>query len=322
MYARPVNRLRSVHTNLFFEDFHNRVIPLLPERDSYELIVDGKRSFEFERALKVDDSPRGVDGFVQAIATRLFLDHEVWIEVVLTPASESEPFRVFAVYGVTCDKSGETWQNLPTKDQLPDGYPNDDRWGKSIRLNRANLVKVALPESYTSNDLRKAFEELSKVGFLSTPAWVHESVSMSGRANPSFDHLEATRNERLHALQTVRKFGWPIRDQLLGESRVSGNFFWYWRELRFLLFVSALRERAERALSEVLEIANSKIEKDVSVVAVGVNLPDHVNEIIDQFERGKISLEMIPDVVLENRHIVGPVRRLIWGSQETSNDRV
>ena len=87
-----------------------------------------------------------------------------------------------------------------------------------------------------------------------------EKMTGQRRNAPAFDSGEATRTQRLRIAQATLPIGWTAREIYYGENRHLGDYYYYWRELRFLHFRSSIRERAEKALQQVLTFAGERVQ--------------------------------------------------------------
>ncbi len=194
------------------------------------------------------------------------------------------------VGGVHREPSGRITQKLPTRDELPDWYPEDEAWGKSVELDPCLMVHVSLPESYLNVLIGPVMSELEKIDIFSTPDWALKQAVGQYPGAPRFDHTEAYRIERLRILEVAAPIGWTAREGLLLQSSRPMSYYYYLlRELRFLHFVASMRERVEEALIKVLEIARERFGFTATVTAHGVLSPSDICNHICRFESGSLS---------------------------------
>ena len=71
------------------------------------------------------------------------------------------------------------------------------------------------------------------------------------------------------------------------------------RELRFLHFVASIRECAEGALQQVLDLTREQCGLAAKVTAHGVYTPDEIDESIRRFESGCISFADVNKIIRE-----------------------
>ncbi len=267
---------------------------------AYELSAQGISGSQIKKALSLWDNGRGTDSFVSSVATTLLTEHEAWLEVVFTPDDrDGLPFRPVLVHGVRKTTNGNLIQEIPTAESP--GSPNYPHL-ETVELDDKCMVHVYLPEKYPSGLLKRLVEDLVEVDVNDNlmPQWAMEKMTGQRRNTPAFDFSEATRTQRLRILQATLPIGWAAREIYYGENRNLGDYYFYWRELRFLHFRSSMRERAEKALQQVLAIAGERCDFKARVTARGLYTPTEVEEVIKRYEAGDIPLSAVNDIIFEN----------------------
>ena len=314
----PKMWLHSAQTYLLLEDFNLYVVPHRNKGDAYELSVQGISSSQIKEALSLWNSGRGADSFVSAVASTLLTEHEACLEVIFKPDDrDGLPFRPLLVHGVRKTATGSLIQEVPTLESS--GSPNHphqvdpDRQFQTIELDEGCIVHVCLPDKYPSGLLKKLVEDLVKVDANDNimPPWVMKKMTGQRRNAPTFDSGEATRTQRLRIAQATLPIGWTAREIYYGENRYLGDYYYYWRELRFLHFRSSIRERAEKALQQVLTFAGEKCSFEAHVTARGLYTPTEIEEIIKKYEAGDIPLSAVNDIIFESANSAQYRERLL-----------
>ena len=303
----PKMWLHSTQTYLLLEDFNLYVVPHRNKGDAYELSVQGISSSQIKEALSLWNSGRGADSFVSAVASTLLTEHEAWLEVIFKPDDrDGLPFRPLLVHGVRKTATGSLIKEVPTLESSgSSNYPHQgepERQFQTIELDEGCIVHVCLPDKYPSGLLKKLVEDLVEVDANDNimPPWVMEKMTGQRRNAPAFDSGEATRTQRLRIAQATLPIGWTAREIYYGENRHLGDYYYYWRELRFLHFRSSMRERAEKALQQVLTFAGGECGFEAHVTARGLYTPTEVEEIINKYEAGDIPLSAVNNIMFES----------------------
>ena len=279
----------STQTYLLLQDFDNHVVPYRNDGDAYELSVEGISSRLVKEALSLGSGRGGVASFISEVAVTLLTESEACLEVVFNPdVGDRLPFRALLARGVKRTATGKLIQGEP------------QRQPERIEPDNKRLFHVGLPDKYPSRLLAKICEDLAEVDSShNPPPWVMEHMTGQRMNAPAFDSGEAMRTERLRIAQATLPIGWTAREIYYREYRHLGDYYYYWRELRFLLFRSSMRERAEEALQQVLTVAGAKCSFEASVTARGLYTPDEVEEVIKKYEAGDISLSAVNDIIFE-----------------------
>ena len=268
-------------------------------------------SSQVKEALSLWNNGRGADSFVNAVASTLLTEHEAWLEVIFKPDDrDGLPFRPLLVHGVRRTATGSLIQEVPTLESSGGSdYPHQgepERHFQTIELDEGYMVHVRLPDQYPSRLLKKLVEDLVEVDINDNlvPPWVMEKMTGQRRNAPAFDSGEATRTQRLRIAQATLPIGWTAREIYYGDNRYLGDYYYYWRELRFLHFRSSMRERAERALQQVLTFAGEKCSFEAHITARGLYTPIEVEEVIKKYEAGDIPLSAVSDIIFESANSV------------------
>ena len=139
-----------------------------------------------------------------------------------------------------------------------------------------------------------------------------EQITGQRRNAPAFDSGEASRTARLRVAQAALPIGYTARENYYGGNRCLGEYYYYWRELRFLHFRSSMRERAEQALRQVLTVAGAKCGFDAHVTARGMYTPVEVEGIIEKYEAGDIPFSAVTDLIFERPNSVQSSEKLLF----------
>ena len=299
----PEEWLDSTETHLLLEDFNLHVVPHRHAGDAYELSVQGISSSLVNKALSMWDRGRGADSFVSAVASTLLTEREAWLEVVLKPdGRDGLPFMPLLVHGVRRATDGNLIQEVPVLESSY--YPSKgepDHKFQRIELDEERMVHVGVPDKYPSRLLEKIAEDLVGVhaNHNLVPSWVMEQMTGQRKNAPAFDSSEAVRTQRLRIAQVTLPIGWTAREIYYGDNRYLGDYYYYWRELRFLHFRSSMRECAEKALQQVLTVAGAKCGFEAHVTARGMYTPVDVEAIIEKYEAGDIPFSRMTDIIFE-----------------------
>ena len=293
---------------LLLDDFNQKIVPYRRGGHTYELSTEGISSVHIKNALRLWENRSGLDDFIQAVASTLLTDHVVWLELVFDNAQkDNPPFRVFQANGVNRTATNKLIQTLRATPRQRHQYGNETVLvDQEIELDKDRMVNVQLPANYQSKILRKVVEDLVDADshYKLMPSWVMEQMTEQRRNIPAFDVNESNRTRRLRIAQATLPIGWPARDTYYRENRIMSEYYHFWRELRFLHFRASMREQAEKALQKVLNIAGSHCGFKASVTAHNLYTPSKVNEIIIDFEAGKIPFSEVVEVIFENP--IGP----------------
>ena len=299
----PEDWVRSPQAMLMLRDFDLQVVPYRMNGDAYRLSAQGMSSTDINRSLELGRHGKGVDGFVRTVANGLITGHEVWLEITFGDDEQGHPFfRVFPVYGVKQESSGRLVQRVPGRNRP--SLPESDQSIQTveIELNSERIIGVSLPDDYPSNLMTEVVNGLAGAGtsFDLLPNWVKEQMAGQRRDAPHYDSAAVIRTERLRIIQAASPIGWTAREIYFGDGRHLGDYYYYWRELRFLHFTSSLRACAEKMLLRVLTLAGTRCGFTTQVTAVGLYLPSEVEALISRFEAGEIAFTSINEIIFEN----------------------
>ena len=310
---QPVMWNWSTETHLLLDDFNNRVVPYQNDRDTYKLSTQGIPSRQVLAALELweDGGRHGADNFVHAVASSLLTDHEAWLEVTFDKDDQNRsPFGVFEAPGVKRTATGSLIQETPKLDERNYRHEAEaDGNLQKVELDGELMVSASLPNDYPSPLLMKVSRELAEVDSTSNsiPTWVMEQISLQRQDAPPFDANEVTRTKRLRIAQAALPIGWTAREVFYGNNRHLGDYYYYWRELRFLHFCSSMRDCAEEALRQVLTLAGKRCGFNASVTTSGLYTPPEVEGLIRKFEVGEIAFSALNDIIFERAE--GPYAR-------------
>ena len=306
----------STQTYLLLQDFDLHVVPHRSVGDAYQLSVQGISSSEVNRALSLLGHRRGADSFVSEVAFTLLTEREAWLEVIFEPDDgDGLPFRLLLLHGVRRTATGNLIQEVPELESPNSPFQGDRKHQpKRIDLDEERMIHVGLPDKYPCRLLAKIAQDLAEVdsNHVLMPPWVLERMTGQRKNAPSFDSGEAIRIERLRIAQATLPIGWPAREIYYGNNRHLGDYYYYWRALRFLHFRSSMRERAEKALLQVLIIAGAKCGFETRVTARGLYTPVEVEEIIKKYEAGDIPFSAMTDIIIESANSVQARERLLF----------
>lgn len=295
--SSPKMWIDSPQTHFLYEDFDNRVVPYRHDPEAYVLSTEGIPRHEVARALSLRDAFE-LRGFLQAVATRLLTSHEVWLEVSFEDEShEQTPFAVTEVDGVRRTAEGGLIQQLPSSDELPEGYGANGEWGTVLELDADRMVHVGLPDAYPGDVLAQVVTDLAEIAFSPTPPWVIQQWTGDQGDVPPYDAGEASRTHQLRLAQAALPIGWTARELYLGSDRAVSDYYHYLRELRFLHFLASLRSRAEDALRHVLNLASERCGFKVAVTSFGVWTPTEVGAFIQKFQAGDVPFSAMHDIL-------------------------
>ena len=299
----PDTWLQSRETNLLLQDFNLSIVPHRDHGDAYELSVEGLSNNDVKEALSFRNSRDGPDSFVKTIASTLLTEHEAWLEVAYTPDDRNGiPFRSLLVHGVRRTATGNLIQESPVQD-VSNHQPQQDTTQEPqiTELDDERMVHICLPNEYPNQLLTKLTEELVETDthdpLLSQ--WIMDGMIERNRDTPAIDSREASRTKRLRTVQAALPIGWTAREIYYGSASHLTEYYYFWRELRFLHFRSSMRERAEEGLIKVLNLAGAECGFKLSVVARGLYTPSEVEEIIREYATGKVTLTTVSDIIFE-----------------------
>ena len=310
---QPSNWVSSLQTNMLYQDFSNQVVPYRQTSATYILSVKGVARRQIDEGLSLDYQSRGPDDFVRDVSIALLTNHEVWLEVTFDmDNSGGPPFAVFPVYGVKRTTTGKLIQETPSQHEFTIHTGDGDEYELEIELDEEQMIPAILPYTYHSELLTQVVNGLLDISNYGTPpAWVMDNLTNNRREAPYYDATEAIRTEKLRVVQAALPIGWTAREALQGPTRVVGDYYHYWRELRFLHFRASIREQAEQALYRVLTLASEKCNFEVSIKAQGIYTPGEVTEFINKFKSGDLSFADVSDITLEKPSSNNSVQRLI-----------
>ena len=297
-------------THMLREDVSKGVVPYGRQGRIYTDSGDPIRGRGYLNSLRLGRRYGEIDDFVRTVGIWLFDEHEVWIEVFLQAEPDSEvPFAIAPVTNVVLDRSGRVFQQLPPLESLPEWVQADDRWGQRIELDRDRLVRVSLPEDYTEKRVARVKRDLSGMPLLTRPDWAMQHFVEPKTGDPVFDFEAAARTDRLAVLQAALPIGWHARELLM--DRNVNEYYRYLRELRFLHFLTSLREEAEGALREVLTIGRSLSGITVEVTAHDLCTPVEISKYIHQFKAGELPFSKVTDIIYQEPGLAKIERRRI-----------
>ena len=294
--------VHSLHPHMLIQDFENTVVPYRRHGEAYKLTVKGLPKGMVDDALELSRSGDGVDNFIRAVASTLLMEHEAWLEILVNdPDKEGLPFRVFLVTGVRQTQTGN-WTRDPGR---PDGpafraLTQNERSNHPIETDPERLVRVHLPEEYPSGVLTEVIQGLVEADSISRHRTRREIELLSEQAinsSPVYP-IESFRTERLRVAQVALPIGWTARAIFSKDSPFT-EYFYYWRELRFLHFGTSMRKRAEEALCQLLDIAGTRCGFEASVTSSGMYAPTEVENLIKRFEEGDIPFSELSYILRE-----------------------
>ena len=298
--SEPTRWVQSDQTHLLYQDFHNRVVPYRNDPEAYTLQTKRLPHYHVNRSLSLGDHARGMDGFLRGITTKLLTNHEVWLEVSFGRSEGNRaPFAVSEVNGVRGSNSGRLIQDLPSLDELPEWFRHQDQWERQIELDTSRMVRIVLPDAYPSHLLTRVVRDLADVASIADLATVMDPWNPERPGGSLFDAKEFIRTRDLAIIKAALPIGWTAREILLWPRRQTNEYYYYWRELHFLHFLTAMRARAEDALRQVLALAGDKCGFVASVTAHGVHTSEEVQELIHKFEAGDLAFSSVNDIILE-----------------------
>ena len=296
---------------IFFmrDDFENRIVPYRQRREAYQLTVAGTEQNSVLRSLSLNPGHRGPEDLIRAIASRLLAELEIWIEVVPNPDQGGDvAFRLFSVAQVQRTSSGNLVQILPAHTDLPAGYPDDEAWGQSVELDLDRMVHVSLPSEYPKRLLQQVLIELSEIVSAIAPPWALQQMAGQRPNAPRFDQAEADRIERQRILQVASPIGWTAREFYRFQPWKITYYNYLLRELRFLHFVASVRERAETALREILDIAEGPCGFTASVTAHGIYTPEEIWNFIEDFQSGDLPFKRARGIIYQEVSDSSPIQ--------------
>ena len=185
---------------------------------------------------------------------------------------------------------------LPSRDQWPDWAAMPQKWESPILLDAGRMIQASLPQEYSSDILLRVASDLSKVKSILTQPWLGDNLSRHTSEQVRVDMAEAEKTERLRSLQAALPLGWAARAKLVENQHIS-EYYYLFRELRFLRFMASMRESAEGALREVLTLAGRQCGFTVEVWANGIDTPKSISETLTRFEAGKVEFNTVVDML-------------------------
>ncbi len=313
----------GLNAHLLFQDVSTGIVPYRTGwDDAYRLVIDPpERQWALKESLSLSPQDSGADDFIREVARRLFVDHEVWIELAVdasrTPKRRrggmagERLFEVAIVHGLMEDlATGAKRQVLPSAEEIPPHYSIDFGGVAEVDLSSARLIRVNLPVRYPGHQLDVILRELAEIPEKLTPDWVDAKwMGIAAADAPTFNVAEHIRLRDLLTLQATRPIGWTAREIFLGERRVLNDYAHFERELRFLHFRVALRARAEEALTQVLREAGEVLGLHIEAYAEGLLTPVQVDEAIERFQGGTLTFAEVNDWIFEKGIIEGTESR-------------
>ena len=300
--AKTVSWVDSLDSGMLFEDFTNLAVPYLINNQAYSLTSKGIDPYEIERALSFDFDGSGVDGFIRGVATRLLTNRELWLEVIVgTEANPREAidegnFYVWEVVGAKKTEDGRIFQQPLDKGSQPDWFEAESNWTDPLVLNPDRIVHVSLPNRYSRRTLNRVIDELAEIPSTSTPDWTMGKITGTNPSAPDVDVTEIRRISALRVLQITQPIGWPARQRLLAPHQDINPYYLARRELQFLHFIASMRERAEKALVEILQILSGIFMFSAGVTTTGVPTPNDMCGFLRNLETGHLSYSEINDI--------------------------
>ena len=313
--SEPKMWVWSQETHLLLEDFNNNIVPYRSDGDAYQLLTDRIESSRVQDALELWGHRDGPDGFVSAVASSLLTDHEVWIEVIFDEDDSNPlPFTLLQAPGVRRTANGKLIQERPKFNEGTYEYRDvADSELEQVELDTQRMVSASLSARYPSQMLAKMVVELleADASYDLTPTWAMEKMVGQRRNAPNYDPAELARTNRLRITQVTLPIGWTAREIYYSNNRSLGDYYYFWRELRFLHFRSSMRESAEEALRQVLTLAGEMCGFEASVTASGLYTSLEVEDIIRKFEIGEIPFSALTDIIFEKADGVYSRQRLV-----------
>lgn len=298
--SEPKKWVSSHQTDLLYQDFVNRIVPYRHDPKAYELSTVGAHYYQVNKSLRVGNHWHGLDGFLRAVASKLLASHEVWLEVNFENENRDRaPFAISEVLNVSRTETGDLIQKLPNRDELPNWFRGGEEWESEVELDGDRMIHVLLPEAYSSQLLMQVVWDLAEIDPNVTPAWVMEQLADQNQDASPFDFSEAYRTERLRIAQAARPIGWTAREVFGSSTRQMGEYYYHWREFRFLHFRSSMRACAEEALRQTLALASAACGFTASVTAHGVHTPHQVQRLMRRFEEGQLPLSALNNILYE-----------------------
>ena len=297
----PKRWLQSDQTQLLYQDFSTRVVPYRQDPKAYVMQTEGISPYYVEQSLTLRENARRLDGLLRRVASKLLVDHEVWLEVSFGDRGQNcAPFAVSNVDGVRQVNGGSMIQVLPRLSDLPDWFQNRDGWGREVDLDSDRMIRIVLPDDYPSHLLTQVVHELADVPSMADLGKVLNPWSSQRPGGELFDSNVFIRTRDLAITQAALPIGWTAREILMQVRRQTNEYYYYWRELHFLHFLASIRARAEEALRQVLALAGKQCDFVASVTAHGIHTPQEVQDFIHQFEAGDLAFSDVNGIILEN----------------------
>ena len=198
----------SIETDLMNQDFNSAIVPYRHNPEAYELSSEGIPSYLVDESLTLGHDAWQLDGFLRSVASQLFTDHEVWMEITFEEGDDKTPFKVFAVNGVRQTAAGDLIQELPSRDVLPDWYTNEEEWERTHELDPDRMVHAVLPVEYPSRLLMQVVRGLAEIDSTLLPSWAMDQWSGQQLDKPPYDAGEAVRTHHLRVAQAALPLGW------------------------------------------------------------------------------------------------------------------
>ena len=302
--SKPVVSPMDFQIHLLTQDFDLKVVPYRQNLETYRLSVEGAQPHLVNRSLALGWNDWGIEHFVRTVASALLMDQDVWIEVVPNCGEEPEGlFDVVMVAGVRHNSSGILIQELTPFAMLPEWYPEDEPWDQPVTLDSSRMVHVSLPEAYPRKLLNRVLLDLAEVNSALAPEWVMQQMVGELPDAPRFDQKEASRLERHRIFQVSLPIGWPARENLRYQPWEITYYYYLLRELQFLHFVSSMRERAEVALRQVLDVAGGLCDFTTSITTHAICAPEEVRSFIGKFKKGELSFETVGEIIYQDASV-------------------
>lgn len=290
----------SYHTDFLRDDFNTRVVPYRLNSEPYELAADGIAPQDVNWCLASGLQTRGPVDFIRTVASALLMNHEVWLEVVFDDETMNRsPFTVLQIDGVRLTTAGEVVQERPIR-RRPIGWnPGEDRWKSEIGLDPEQLVHVSLPDAYPSQLLMQVVRDLAEIKPFRAVDWMMARLTGQGQDTPRFDVNEGFRTEKLRTMQAALPIGWVGRENYYSYDRPISDYYFFWRELRFLHFRASMRACAEAAMSRVIALASARCGFEASAFTKGIYTPCEVEGFIRSYEKGEMPFSKVNDITHE-----------------------
>ena len=293
----------ALRPSLLLRDFNTLVVPYGHNREKYKIATTGVKAVQIKNLLHLWGNGKGPESFIRDVSSSLLTDYEVWLEVGFEPQKKgSAPFEVQQVWGVKKRKDNTLLQEIPSVAEQPqNGQRGTNTDTTQIELNPETMIQVTLPREYPASQLKSIRDNLVEidVAFKAPPDWTRQQITGEKTGYPTYNFSEANSIEKLRIAEVTQPIGWISADVAGTNTDLFSEYYLLWRRLRFLHFRASLRRCAEKALRKVLSIAENKCNFEVNVTCQGLYSPNEVEEIIREYEYGRVSLPQATEIVFE-----------------------